>query len=262
MNVYYTHKYLDRYYQQGKKVTARYNRLIATKDFRPGFSAPWRREQHAHERKAWAYTTLFCIKKHVPGMDFINEDETRNMLFAYLDRHGIHYHEGENMYGRTAIAMDLIDNKLEPFCRRLYDDIMWCDTTIICEHCYKLIDSEPGYYGDMLDYVIINDCEAICRHCLTENPEWLIDDCLGNYRKCVPSYFIGHIEDQGFEKFFEYDGENGFPRGQDDTPEKMLETVQERVDGQFEFIFAVTDKGQFDVHFNIWVKRETEQETD
>lgn len=193
--------------------------------------------------------TLTLEAKHMPGIDFINETLTREKLFDYLENHDIIYDTGIDRWGKTLITFERNDDdKIEKLCKRLFDSVDWSENWCRCDHCGVMVNSMPGYYGDQLDYKILNDCEIICRDCLKDNPEWLIDDYMNSREKAVPSWFKSFAIEAGFNELYPYDFESGFHYGQTDDPKKVA------IPKNHDFLFVINAVGQFDIHFNVLVK--------
>lgn len=191
--------------------------------------------------------TITLEPKHRPGIDFINASLTHEILFDYLERKNILYDIGETRYGRTLIAFEDLREveKLEPLLNRLFDEVDWSENWTRCDHCGVMVPTMPAYYGDTREWKLINDCEIICRDCLTGNPEWIIDDCLNSRERALPSWIN---PPDGFIKLFDDDLENGFHHGQNDDPEKV------EIPENHDFLFQITDVGQFDVCFNVYIR--------
>lgn len=255
-----TKKHIGNLFQNTITSNRYHNFLKQTHKYK-GVRPVWRSSQRKHHAKLYRYETNHCIKKHYPGIDFLNEDLTREKMFKYLEKKGVYYDHGGNVWNETVIIMnwhDDIPGKFENLCSRLFGQTAWEEDYSRCDHCYRFASLQPGYYGDQYTYKIINDCELICPECLKENPDWLIDDCLNDMEKSIPSYMIESIEKEGFKKWIGNNGwdfESGFHYGQNDTPQKALESVwrelkykrQSDFESEWDFLFVISDVSQFDV---------------
>lgn len=244
----YAHKGMD-YSGYGRKISKRLEKSL--------HKAIWRRCQRLKRTKDLEYTFLFGIEKHRPGIDFIDKDKTQEKFFEYLKKHNIEYQYGFDSFGDTVFCLDWNKyNKLEEIADRLFDDVGFIhESHVNCGHCNNMIPAQPGYYGDQVRYKILHDY-LICEKCLKENPELLIEDCINDTGKSVPSWFLPFVKQEGFIKFFDEDRESGFHYGQNDNPETDLNLLEANIDNDvdFDFIFGITDVGQFDIHYNLYYR--------
>lgn len=138
---------------------------------------------------------------------------------------------------------------------RFYDEI-------ITDSDGKAHEENPGYYGQVPTWKILG-CEVWSRENARADIPAYIDALLGEDGPISDRW----LEDEDFEAngftLFAYDAETGFHHGQDDTPEKVIERFKggpgiSRDDWQF--IFQITDVGQFDCHYRMWFRPETWEE--
>jgi len=85
-----------------------------------------------------------------------------------------------------------------------------------------------------------------------DDPEDWIADALNENNRPLPSWFDeAALTAAGFALLDGEDKEVGFHPGQDETPEKFTPAITARGD---DFVLQVTDRGQFDVRYRIWIR--------
>lgn len=86
--------------------------------------------------------------------------------------------------------------------------------------------------------------------------EWIADS-LNEEDKPLPSWFNdADLERLGFALWEQEDKEVGFHPGQNETPDKFCPALR---DEDYDFVLQVTGRGQFDVHYRVWTRRETSE---
>jgi len=66
-----------------------------------------------------------------------------------------------------------------------------------CSSCAKIISTTPGYYGDQKNY-IMTEYDILCRNCVLDDPESIIDDFKNDPGKALPDWFYPEIEKDGY----------------------------------------------------------------
>lgn len=127
--------------------------------------------------------------------------------------------------------------------------IEWSDEWATCDDCNRAVRTSPDSYGWQKQFTMPDDCTILCREC-TDWPEYLksIED---NEDKAVPSYI--DPTEYGYVRLSEADAfASGWHPGQTDTPAEVLAKAQ--TEGKKGILFRVSDVGQFDVHFETWIR--------
>jgi hypothetical protein len=87
----------------------------------------------------------------------------------------------------------------------------------------------------------------------SDSDEW-IEDALNEDRRPLPSWFDdSELELRGFVRWEQDDKQVGFHPGQNDTPDKFTPALTKE---GYDFILKMTDRGQFDVHYEVWTRKE------
>lgn len=89
------------------------------------------------------------------------------------------------------------------------------------------------------------------------DPQEWIDDSLNEKSRPLPSWFDdSELVTRSFGLLEGRDKEVGFHPGQNETPDKFMPAL--RAEG-YDVILQVTDRGQFDVSYRIWTRKEAER---
>jgi len=150
-----------------------------------------------------------------------------------------------------------IDNELEFVHPTFLDEIA------TCSHCGKIVSTVPDSAFWEPNYIIDDEYgELICRECIEENPDLLIDICKNRIDKAVPSWGYDIIKKAGFScidseggscKYFN----NGFHYG-NDTPEEILEEFAEEfgfeLGEKFDYVWFINSADCFQVKFSLWIR--------
>ena len=151
-----------------------------------------------------------------------------------------------------------IENMIETMQRYGYNiELLWDDTATNCSHCYKYFDTIPSYYGDQSNIgILVSDYEFLCPNCALEFIDDIIDYHKNSTDFAAPSWMITALKEKGFEcledcKIYE----NGLHIGQNDHPVDIAKNLEkEGITDDYDFMFALTDIGQFDVHFTVLIR--------
>lgn len=110
---------------------------------------------------------------------------------------------------------------------------------------------QPSYYGDVLTWTILSDCNVWSRSMAEESPEEYLDALMESGWKNADKWEIDFAP-FGFIRF-DYQAEAGWYHGQTDTPESVAAMVHEKFPGA-DVVFAIDSTGQFDTHFSAWYR--------
>lgn len=132
---------------------------------------------------------------------------------------------------------------------RFYDETVTDDAG-------KVHERIPGYHGEVATYRIIGENVWNLEEG-QENPSAYIDALLGEEFSNRSDRWLSDdtLTGLGFHRF-DYEAESGFHRGQTDTPESVVEKLKSEVPGATDFIFQITDVGQFDCAWIVWYRKE------
>lgn len=126
--------------------------------------------------------------------------------------------------------------------------------------CGNIIKTTPNCWNWSPDY-IQTEYEIICRDCIENDIDILIDEYSNDYKKAIPDWSIELIKEQGFQCLDNKDTEacqifeNGFHPGQDDNPETIINDLEkEGYTEKYDFLFAINSTGQFDCQFSLWIR--------
>jgi len=124
---------------------------------------------------------------------------------------------------------DYIDNELEFIYPTYLDEIA------TCSHCGKIVSTVPDSAFWEANFIIDDECgELICRECIEENPNLLIDICKNRTDKAVPSWGYSLIKKAGFSCI--------------DSGEK------------FDYVWLINNADCFQVKFSLWVREKDKDE--
>lgn len=127
-------------------------------------------------------------------------------------------------------------------------EIDWCDQVGECDECNGALETEPSHYGWLPSYWNDHEGTMICEWCLEADPTPYLEWLEGNPKRALTLSI--DLAEYGYKKL-EQDFETGMHRGQDDSPELAAERLEAL--GCEKFIFEITDKGQFDVRWCVWI---------
>jgi len=184
-------------------------------------------------------------------------------LKTYIEGKDFDIQIGETINGSECLVANWnnyqrIENMIETMQRYGYNiELLWDDTTTSCTHCYKYFDTIPSYYGDQSNIGIwVSDHELLCPHCAIEFIDDVIDYHKNSTDFVAPSWMIATLKEYGFEcledcKIYA----SGLHPGQNDSPVDIAKNLEkEGITVDYDFMFALTDIGQFDVHFTVLIR--------
>ncbi len=189
-----------------------------------------------------------------PGYDDVptalaNWNSPSNHPDSYDMKHSSYYEERK----RTS--------RLAPLLTKLGFELDWSDEWDSCYDCGKLVRTSPDSYGWEPYYIIFNDCELVCNECAKEHIEDVIEEYVNTHLKALTSDWREAIEKAGFHCIEDeceiY--ETGFYPGQNDKPEKALQSIYDKVGekwftDKFDYLFIINSVGQFDIHWTILIR--------
>jgi hypothetical protein len=129
-------------------------------------------------------------------------------------------------------------------------EIEWSDEWTTCEDCNRAIRTSADSYGWRASYVMIDDCAIVCEDCAVKDPDTLLEQYVNDPHRAMTFDF--DFEGNGWKKWNSERFENGFHPGQTDDPRTIAKEVE--ADGYPEWVFHIPAVGQFDIHFNVYVK--------
>lgn len=138
-------------------------------------------------------------------------------------------------------------------------EIDWHDEWTQCGECYRAVRTQPNSYSWTPSY-IWTEYEPVCVECVLENLEAFLEDFINDPQKAFP--FDVSLRDYGFEKWEPNDPhtyEIGFHPHQTDDPKRVLPEIQDAFpDDDIEVVFLIDSKGQFDMRWSAWFRKESD----
>ena len=149
----------------------------------------------------------------------------------------------------------------------------WSDEWIRCEDCSKAVRTQPNCYG-WLPYYVMGDGWIMCGDCAKESVEDCLAEFIDNDNKAIMDWMMESAEKAGFVCALDdpWFGEmkckrfqTGWHEHQNDTPQKALEELyllcdedvekgKEFFEDKYEYLFAITGKGQFDMDWTVLIR--------
>lgn len=153
---------------------------------------------------------------------------------------------------------DAMDYQIE---KEFECELVFDDEYTTCNDCYHIIRTSPTHYGWQPDFYH-GDGFIACKHCFDEQEDYqeaYIQDRINNPKTAINGLITEEqIEDLGFVKFnAEESYENGWYKGQTDDPQQIYDALSEKFE---EVIFFISGVGQFDMHFDAFVRHEIIEE--
>jgi hypothetical protein len=165
----------------------------------------------------------------------------------------------EDIYTNKAVVVANWNNlpaALPDYINRLNIDIAYSDECLYCE-CGKYMNLAPGSYGWVSNF-IRTDSDIICRKCIENDPSLITDNefqdnyFINNDDVALPFWTVNLIEKDGFVRY-EEDYESGWHDGQTDTPESIIQDIED-ID-KYERLWVIDGKGQFDIDFSLYLRK-------
>lgn len=167
---------------------------------------------------------------------------------------------------QTRVVTSDAPSRLGSALERLGVNLEWYDTVDRCAQCQRLIHTQPGFYGDTGRFIDLGEesgHDLLCRDCARQEKESLIDEVFANHvDRAVTSWLsLAELHEMGWVDALpdDYDEQTGFHPGQDDTPEKTLARWLANTDDyvSFDYLFYVTDVGQFSIGYRLFIRPST-----
>lgn len=146
-------------------------------------------------------------------------------------------------------------NRLRDLMEKRNMQLRFYDETVTDDNG-KVHEKIPGYHGQIATYRIF-DCAVWSQDEAIDNAAAYVEALLEEDFNNRSDRWLTEeqLTELGFIKF-DYEAESGFHPGQDDTPESMVEKVKEEFPTATDFIFHITEVGQFDCAWNVWYRLE------
>jgi hypothetical protein len=198
------------------------------------------------------------------------ENKKIDRMIDYIRRKDLDIQSGRDMEGKVCFVGDWNRyEKIESYLNRLESvTIMWDDDFQYCENCNRYFDATPGYYGDQAHMPVwVSRYDYVCQTCAKEFMEEVIDYYQNNCKTAIPSSLIEDLKKQGFVCLGDIDTnackvfETGLHVGHNDDPKAIIEDLKKQgILCDYDYIFALTDTGQFDIHFALFLRPKFEKE--
>lgn len=169
----------------------------------------------------------------------------------------VHSHEDVNK------LEEVVKDVLELEDEQIYVDevleveVVFSDEYTTCSDCGKIIRTSPDSYHWQPDYYF-GDGFIACNQCFNDNEDYqeaYIEDKINDPKQAINGLVTEEqIEELGFVKFnAEESYENGWYEGQTDNPEEIYDALSQKFE---EVVFLISGVGQFDIHFDAFVRHE------
>lgn len=138
--------------------------------------------------------------------------------------------------------------------------VQYDDEWVACSECGKFCRTNPTHYGWLPNYVNVEYHGVVCRTCVEEDPDYVLDKDAGYVdatNKALLPWCQPLLEKNGWTCFEPEDGcaryESGWFPGQTDDPKQIAEYLAEHLP-KHNHVFVITSTGQFDIHWTVYVK--------
>lgn len=135
-------------------------------------------------------------------------------------------------------------------------EIVYSDEYTTCSDCGKVIRTSPDSYGWQPDFYV-GDGFIACGECFrgqSDYQEHYLQERINNPKNAVNGLITEeNLEEIGFVRLNKESFENGLHRGQTDNPEAIYDELSDKYN---EIVFFINGVGQFDVHFDVYVRGE------
>lgn len=140
-----------------------------------------------------------------------------------------------------------VESRLAPVLEHLGAEIEWSDEWDICPECNRAVRTQADHYGWKPSYVILNECELVCRECILEDPDGYLEHLTDDPTRA--DTFGVDLAEHGFHKRGEY--ETGLHPGQADDPANVFDRLTA---SGVAVVFQIDSVGQFDARWSAWTK--------
>ena len=144
----------------------------------------------------------------------------------------------------------------------------WDDEWTSCGECGKAIRTNPDSYSWEPNFVQ-SDYGLVCADCASEDD---LADYTNTTDRAIPSWMHDIANKAGFVCAFDDPYlfvsckrfQTGFHPGQNDTPQEALQELYDLCEGKeffkkkYDYLFAITDKGQFDISWTVLIREREE----
>jgi hypothetical protein len=131
----------------------------------------------------------------------------------------------------------------------------WSDEWSTCEDCGKAFRTSPDSYSWLPAYVTIGDCSYVCHECV-DWADYVESELLNEVDKADTNDI--DLASMGFTKWNDERFESGFHPGQTDKPRDIVK----RLPSGHDYVFQIDGKGQFDISFSVWIRKQETGEYD
>lgn len=206
----------------------------------------WAQEAPADEIKAVAWDLMRAVLEDDCGADWLPAWSSAEVYKADQPANGV---------------MVLNWNQTPMIDQRVFEalgmECEWSDVLAKCSVCDHGVVTQPQFYGWRRKFYEHTNNDIVCFACLDAEEserETMLEDVLGRsasgrvipHTRFLPSSYVR----------VDFAGANGFYGGQCDDPRKVGAFLEAR--GVSLYLFNITDIGQFDLHFDVWVDSEQE----
>lgn len=160
--------------------------------------------------------------------------------------------------GRTVV--DTTPKRLFEALERIGVSGEWLDEYERCADCQQLIRTQPDSYWWTPQYVAFESGDTVCADCLRADAESVLaDQYVGRIDRAITWLSADELAELGWRDAMpdDADAANGWHPGQDDTPQAIVDAwrLTRADDGRgAEYVFLITDKGQFDIHYRLFYR--------
>jgi len=127
------------------------------------------------------------------------------------------------------------------------------DSYAICDHCGKLIQTEPDSYSWKPDFYIDYEYGDItCGDCVREDPANYLESLINNPESANTILSSQDLMDEGFERVNAEEFESGW-YGRNDSPKEILSNVLDKYPDA-ECVFSIAQNQQFATMFDLWIR--------
>jgi len=156
-------------------------------------------------------------------------------------------------------------NRLGRFLRRNYPAVRrtFYDEIEGCCDCGAFVNTSPTGWGWQPNYIYIPGEGAGCYKCAHSSRGGIIDAYKNDPAKAVWGWFAPVLVAEGWT-CMERDTngcvryETGFHAGQNDDPKVEAETLRRELPAH-DFLFVITDSGQFDTNWTVYIRKREEE---
>lgn len=128
----------------------------------------------------------------------------------------------------------------------------WNDEWVTCDYCDGAIRTQPDSYAWLPSYVVFDECEIYCRHCLVECSGGMTEEYLEQYL----------LNNSNHADLFGFDfAAHGFTEDSSyrirtwEADRSLVETIVARFDRDTtDFALGITRDGSFALNLTVWTR--------